>query len=310
MAFPALFPYGHGDPTYSGRERAVSLTDGLKHLIKYAEISRDQPHWRFASHPRFPYWGLNMKQRHQLLSQANVYLQQHPENAAFTVDNLKEMVGRLSAEQLMKRLQRYVAKGQGSSQYWFQRDESDLLLAGETAEQAFQSLLPRNDKCSAYHSRLQKILALQATVKKIYEVREADVEDEQPQYEEDDDPQVEGEAKAAMQHVVDMHDNTADTITLEGWVDMLNADQRRVFEKVKSHFLHQQLHEGNKCQCNLEPLRMFVSGVGGTGKSFLIETIRALVDQLWRSEDLTCAIAAPTGLAAFNVGGTTIHRLF
>ena len=66
-----------------------------------------------------------------------------------------------------------------------------------------------------------------------------------------------------MQDVVDMHDNAAaDTITLEERVDMLNADQRRVFEKVKSHFLHQQLHEGNKCQCNLEPLRMFVSGVG------------------------------------------------
>ena len=25
---------------------------------------------------------------------------------------------------------------------------------------------------------------------------------------------------------------------------------------------------------------------------------------------MTCAIAAPTGLAAFNVGGVTIHRLF
>ena len=113
-----------------------------------------------------------------------------------------------------------------------------------------------------------------------------------------------------MQHVVDMHDNAADIITLEERVDMLIADQRLIFEKVKSHFLHQQLREGNKCQCNLEPLRMFVSGVGGTGKSFLIETIRALVDQLWPSDDPMCAIAAPTGLAAFNVGGTTIHRLF
>ena len=55
---------------------------------------------------------------------------------------------------------------------------------------------------------------------------------------------------------------------------------------------------------------MFVSGVGGTGKSFLIDTIRALVDQLWPSDDLTCAIDAPTCLATFNVGGTTIHRLF
>ena len=49
---------------------------------------------------------------------------------------------------------------------------------------------------------------------------------------------------------------------------------------------------------------MFVSGVGGTGKSFLIETTKALVNNIWPSNDLTCAIAA------FNVGGVTIHRLF
>ena len=55
---------------------------------------------------------------------------------------------------------------------------------------------------------------------------------------------------------------------------------------------------------------MFFSGVGGMGKSFLIETVKALVHDLWPSDDLTCAVAAPTGLAAFNVGGITIHRLF
>ena len=45
---------------------------------------------------------------------------------------------------------------------------------------------------------------------------------------------------------------------------------------------------------------MFVSDVGGTGKSFLIETTKALVNNIWPSNDLTCAIATPTGLAAFN----------
>ena len=54
---------------------------------------------------------------------------------------------------------------------------------------------------------------------------------------------------------------------------------------------------------------MFLSGVGGTGKSFLIQTIRAPVRHLWPSADLTCAVAAPTDLATFNVGGMTIHSL-
>ena len=47
--------------------------------------------------------------------------------------------------------------------------------------------------------------------------------------------------------------------------------------------------------------RKFVSGVGGTGKSFLIEAIKAMVNSLWSSEGLLCGVAAPTGLAAFEV---------
>ena len=47
---------------------------------------------------------------------------------------------------------------------------------------------------------------------------------------------------------------------------------------------------------------MFISGVGGTGKSFLIETIKCFVDSLWKAKpgELSCAIVAPTGLAAFK----------
>ncbi len=120
MSFPALFPYGTGDPTNPGRQRQVSLTDGFKHLIKYGEVAADNLMcWRFASHPRFPYWALNMKQRHQLLSQARIYIQHNPRDANLSIEELREMVGSFSADQLMKRLQRYAAKVQGSSQYWF-----------------------------------------------------------------------------------------------------------------------------------------------------------------------------------------------
>ena len=38
--------------------------------------------------------------------------------------------------------------------------------------------------------------------------------------------------------------------------------------------------------------------------------MKCLIDSLWPSDDIFCAIAAHTGLAAFNVGGVTIHRLF
>ena len=92
---------------------------------------------------------------------------------------------------------------------------------------------------------------------------------------------------------------------------MFNPDQKRIFNIIQSHLLHQKQHETNECHCdNLKPLQMFISGVGGTGKSFLIEALKLLVGNIRPSKDKTVAVAALTGLAAFNIGGLTIHRLF
>ena len=69
MVFPTLFPYGRGDPTSKRRHHTVTLTDAFKHFIKYCDTAPDGHYrWRFASHPRFPYWALDIKHRHQLLS--------------------------------------------------------------------------------------------------------------------------------------------------------------------------------------------------------------------------------------------------
>ena len=50
-------------------------------------------------------------------------------------------------------------------------------------------------------------------------------------------------------------------------------------------------------------------GMARTSKSFLIEAVKAFVDDLWLSDDCMCAITARTGLGAFDVGNVTIHRL-
>ena len=124
---------------------------------------------------------------------------------------------------------------------------------------------------------------------------------EEKEAKEDNEPQLLGEARTAMSDVLDMKASTLGQLTLNKRVSMLNKDQRRVFDNVKAHFQHQKLHEANHCSCDFVPLRMFVvSGGGGTD----------MVTSLWSSDNLLCGIAAPTGLAAFNVGGITIHRLF
>ena len=50
------------------------------------------------------------------------------------------------------------------------------------------------------------------------------------------------------------------------------------------------------------PLRMIISGTAGTGKSYVIHCLRLLLGDRVR-------VAAPTGVAAFNIGGHTLHSL-
>ena len=50
------------------------------------------------------------------------------------------------------------------------------------------------------------------------------------------------------------------------------------------------------------PLRMIVSGTAGTGKSYWIHCLRLFLNSRVR-------VAAPTGVAAFNIEGHTLHSL-
>jgi len=57
-----------------------------------------------------------------------------------------------------------------------------------------------------------------------------------------------------------------------------------------------------------KPLRATVMGCGGTGKSFIINTIISIVRNMTQLND-SILVGAPTGGAAFNVQGSTLHRL-
>ena len=60
---------------------------------------------------------------------------------------------------------------------------------------------------------------------------------------------------------------------------------------------------------NFEPLRMTVQGPGGTGKSFVINVIVTAVEALFPGAKVS-EVVAPTGAAAYNVGGKTFHSTF
>ena len=57
-----------------------------------------------------------------------------------------------------------------------------------------------------------------------------------------------------------------------------------------------------------KPLRATIQGAGGSGKSFVINTLVALIRQYTLCND-SVLVTAPSGGAAFNVGGCTIHQV-
>uniref|UniRef100_A0A1X7TRQ9 Uncharacterized protein n=1 Tax=Amphimedon queenslandica TaxID=400682 RepID=A0A1X7TRQ9_AMPQE len=96
----------------------------------------------------------------------------------------------------------------------------------------------------------------------------------------------------AVADIADMHKNVSN-LTLEQGEAMLNVDQKRIFGKIISQKEHEDLLENESSRLlrlDIKPLRMFISGVGGTGKLFLIEAIKCLVDNIWhpKSGEIVC----------------------
>jgi hypothetical protein len=56
------------------------------------------------------------------------------------------------------------------------------------------------------------------------------------------------------------------------------------------------------------PFRATVVGCGGTGKSYIINTILTMVRKLTK-RNATILVGAPSGAAAYNVQGSTLHHL-
>ena len=66
----------------------------------------------------------------------------------------------------------------------------------------------------------------------------------------------------------------------------------------------------------IEPYRVFLSGPGGVGKSHVIGLIHSDTLKLLRlsgtiqPDNITVLLTAPTGVAAFNINGMTLHSAF
>ena len=105
-------------------------------------------------------------------------------------------------------------------------NESDLIEEGESAEDAFQQHMEHNDALNTHSEKLQRMLSARENVQKINEARQAAVQNvpmPDPS-EEDDGPQVAGEATSAMHDVANLQENDDSAPCLDDLVSSLNVD--------------------------------------------------------------------------------------
>ena len=76
---------------------------------------------------------------------------------------------------------------------------------------------------------------------------------------------------------------------------MLNKEQARAFRIIALHSLEEKP----------KPLRMYLGGPGGTGKSCVINALKSFLD--CRSQSHCFQLSSYTGVAAKNISGMTLH---
>ena len=100
---------------------------------------------------------------------------------------------------------------------------------------------------------------------------------------------------------------------LKNYVDNMSDDQLRLYEDMRMNMEHVSRHRKKQCTCDqLRPLKMFMFGGPGAGKSYVITALMgwAYVQTVVMKNPVGILLAAPTGIAADSVGGVTLHKLW
>ncbi|CAF1331247.1 unnamed protein product [Rotaria sordida] len=113
---------------------------------------------------------------------------------------------------------------------------------------------------------------------------------------------------------IDLKQTYATTDEMRPLLESMNNEQQEVFYHVRE-WCTKRLHNPH-----IEPLRLFVTGGAGTGKSHLLKCLHYEATKIFSRkkhlepdeniDEIHTLITAFTGAAAVNVGGVTIHSAF
>ena len=185
------------------------------------------------------------------------------------------------------------------------RNEQELSVPGCTYEEIYKRESIKFPEMVKYHVTNTKLNAHEEEIENTVKERAKEIQTAGNNNEpEDEESAFVGcqfdHVQEAMQDVI-----TAQSLAIQRHQSVsedytsLNVDQRRVVDKVVSAILDTEI-----------PIRMIVSGEGGTGKSKVIDVLQRMISIRDRSNCVSVIVTAPTGLAAHNVGGSTLHRVF
>ena len=94
----------------------------------------------------------------------------------------------------------------------------------------------------------------------------------------------------------------------------LNSEQKRFMSF--HHKWCKKLLQALKHDVALQSYYVFLSGLGGVGKSHIIKMVKSdtnkylKMSRAFDPDEVIVLLTAPTGVAAFNIGGTTLHAAF
>ncbi|CAM4767382.1 unnamed protein product [Rotaria magnacalcarata] len=113
---------------------------------------------------------------------------------------------------------------------------------------------------------------------------------------------------------IDMKQTYSTTNEIRPLLDSMNHEQQEIFYYVREWYM-KRLHNPD-----VEPLRLFLTGGAGTGKSHLLKCLHYEATRILSRkknlepdeniDEIHTLITAFTGAAAVNVGGVTIHSAF
>ena len=91
-------------------------------------------------------------------------------------------------------------------------------------------------------------------------------------------------------------------------VSSLNESQRALYEKIVEYTRAVLEYRMGKRESMPNPLRIFIIGGAGTGKSHVISVIKEHLERAHISDWNACILMVLTGVSAFNIGGLTMHQ--